>query len=203
LDTKRQEIFDKLIAFKEESYLAGGTSLALQTNHRKSMDFDLFVGEEIKDALRRKITEIFGEVKYVLNSSDQVTFSKDNIQITFLWYYYPLLFPMVSSNYISLASVKDIILDKAHTIGRRAVWRDYVDIFFVLKNNLMTLSEIIDFAPKKFKGEFVASQFLEQLCYFKDVVIVPIEFISESFSSAEIQSYLTTAVDDYLKKKLA
>lgn len=49
----------------------------------------------------------------------------------------------------SLASVKDIAADKAHTIGRRAAWRDYVDIFCLIKEKHLTLAQIIKLAKEK------------------------------------------------------
>lgn len=46
LTTENKEVFDKLKGF-QEYYLAGGTALALQIGHRKSVDFDLFSDKEI------------------------------------------------------------------------------------------------------------------------------------------------------------
>ena len=42
-DTNRQNVFVQLSEFKTFGYLAGGTALALQINHRKSFDFDIFI----------------------------------------------------------------------------------------------------------------------------------------------------------------
>ena len=46
LDNDRMSVFDKLKAFQNEGYLAGGTALALQLNHRTSEDFDVFVNTD-------------------------------------------------------------------------------------------------------------------------------------------------------------
>jgi len=92
---------------------------------------------------------------------------------------------------LSLASIEDIATDKAQTIGRRAVWRDYID-----------LDKIIQIANKKFVGEFVSTQFLEQLRYFDDVKTVPIEYVEKKYADDEIKSYLQQTVEDYLKKIL-
>ena len=159
LDHDRREILKKLVDFRDEGYLAGGTALALQIGHRTSYDFDIFVDDPIKKSLENKIREKFGKVIYKWNTSEQVTFTilKSNIGITFVVQDFKPAFPRVETPYLALASVKDIAADKAYTIGRRATWRDYVDIFVVLKKRLLTLDDIVKFAVKKC-GSFLGSQ---------------------------------------------
>ncbi|KKQ01400.1 MAG: hypothetical protein US11_C0009G0012 [Candidatus Roizmanbacteria bacterium GW2011_GWA2_36_23] len=203
LDNIRQDIFNKLKAFAHEGYLAGGTALAFQLHHRISEDFDIFINRHINNNLRLKVKEVFGEVKFYINSTDQISFTtRNNTKVTLLWYYFKPLQPLVLTDSLPLASIDDIVSDKAHTIGRRTVWRDYVDIFYVLKNGYIDLNEIIRLANTKFKGEFVSTQFLEQLRYFDDVKTVPIEFIDRKYSEDEIKSYLQQSVENYLKKIL-
>lgn len=204
LDKPRLAVFKQLTSFKKEGYLAGGTALALQINHRISEDFDIFIEEEVGNKLRLKVEKIFGTVKYYVNSSDQISFTtKEGVKITFVWYYFKTLEPLIPTSSLRLSSVDDIAADKAHTVGRRAVWRDYVDIFYILKNNYMDLQTIIDLAKKKFKGEFVPTQFLEQLRYFEDVHIVPIGFRKKKYSPDEIKSFLEQSVEAYLKTILS
>jgi len=203
LDKERLVIFNKLKAFENEGYLAGGTALAFQLNHRISEDFDIFINREIDNRLRLKVKEIFGDVAFYINTADQISFiTKNGIKVTFLWYYFKSLNPLLPSPSLSLASVDDIALDKAITIGRRAVWRDYVDVFYLLKNKHVDLESIVKMAGEKFGGEFVSTQFLEQLRYFDDVKTVPIEYIEKKYADDEIKSYLQQAVEDYLKKIL-
>ena len=203
LDKERLVIFNKLKAFENEGYLAGGTALAFQLNHRISEDFGIFINREIDNRLRLKVKEIFGDVAFYINTADQISFiTKNGIKVTFLWYYFKSLNPLLPSPSLSLASVDDIALDKAITIGRRAVWRDYVDVFYLLKNKHVDLESIVKMAGEKFGGEFVSTQFLEQLRYFDDVKTVPIEYIEKKYADDEIKSYLQQAVEDYLKKIL-
>lgn len=57
--------------------------------------------------------------------------------------------------------------------------------------------ELLDEARR---GLFAAlPPFLEQLTYFGDVGIFPVEYIGTPYSPDEIQSYLTHAVREYLK----
>lgn len=134
LDKKRQEVFRRLSQFKKQGYLAGGTALALQVNHRKSVDFDVFIRKAVDNVLRLKIEKIFDRQDFYVDTSNQISFKlAPDIGVTFVWYYYHSLYPLVKTSSLDLASVSDIAADKAHTIGRRAVWRDYVDFFFLFK----------------------------------------------------------------------
>jgi len=200
LDLERKQILQSLEAFKDTCYLAGGTALALQTGHRLSVDFDLFTPKPLSNILRKRVRDIFGDVRFYISSADQISFSSKNISITFLYYWFPLIKPKVATNSVPYASVTDIISDKAQTLGRRAVWRDYADIFYVLKNNLFSLEMVIENACKKFKGEFVKEQFLEQLVYFEDVEIVKIDWIKEQYTSSDIKSFLEKSVQNYMRK---
>jgi len=203
LDNDRLIVFNKLKAFKNEGYLAGGTALALQLKHRVSEDFDVFINREIDNKLRLKVKKIFGDVTFSVNSTDQISFTTHNdVKVTFLWYYFKPLNPTVPTASLSLASIDDITSDKAQTIGRRAVWRDYVDVFYLLKNKYVDFDKIIKMASEKFKGEFVSTQFLEQLRYFDDVKTVPIEFVKKMYTDDEIKSYLQQSVENYLNKIL-
>jgi len=191
LDNDRLIVFNKLKAFKNEGYLAGGTALTLQLKHRVSEDFDVFINRETDNKLQLKVKKIFGEVIFSVNSTDQISFITHNgVKVTFLWYYFKPLNPAVLTASLSLASIGDITSDKAQTIRRRAVWRDYVDIFYLLKNKYVDFNKTIKMAHEKFKGEFVSTQFLEQLRYFDDVKTVPIEFVKKKYTDDEIKSYL-------------
>ncbi len=204
LDFNRQKIFASLSSLASLGYLAGGTALALQIDHRESEDFDIFLPQPIDNRLRLKIKKQFGEVEFYINSTDQVSFkTKEDVNITYLWYYFAPLRPLVKTTGINLASVLDIAADKAQTIGRRAVWRDYVDLFVLLKEKILTLSKIIALAQKKFEGEFVETQFLEQLAFFEDLRETPINFVHKRYSFAEIKAFLENEVKLYTHKTIS
>lgn len=202
-DPKRLELFEELKTFGNTCYLAGGTALALQINHRKSYDFDIFTPKEITNSLKIKVKELWGDVNYLADSGDQLSFqTQQAINITFLWYYFKPLNPFITTNSIPLASLIDIAADKAHTMGRRTAWRDYVDVYWLLKKGLITLDSISEAATRKFGGAFNQTQFLEQLSYYKDLAIAPIEYIQDTVTTEEIQQYLQQAVSEYVSQKI-
>jgi hypothetical protein len=74
---------------------------------------------------------------------------------------------------IKLASPAEISLMKAYAIGRRTSYRDYVDLYELLRMGKVTLDYILKKAQQKYnaRGEILFSPklFLQQLVYTKDV----------------------------------
>ncbi|MEX0616432.1 MAG: hypothetical protein WD231_01300 [Candidatus Woykebacteria bacterium] len=71
---------------------------------------------------------------------------------------------------MQLFSVKDIAVIKAYTIGRRGEYRDYFDLYTILKNDYIRLPELISKANKVYGGVFEEKIFLQQLVYFGDIL---------------------------------
>lgn len=204
LSPERQEVFKSLKHFSKNFILAGGTAIMLQIGHRLSYDFDCFSIRPIPSNLLRQIKKVFGI--YILpriRTSEQITFpTKNNIEVTFVNHPYKLLQKPISTDSISLFSLDDLVANKAYTIGRRGVWRDYLDLFFFLKWQLYSIDRINVLAKKKFKGEFNEKLFLEQLVYFDDLIVVPMDFIKESYTEKEIKLFLEKQVEEYIKQRL-
>ena len=57
---------------------------------------------------------------------------------------------------------------KAYALGRRAKWKDYVDLYFIMKNNY-SIQDIIKKTKQIFKKEFNEKMFRCQLAYFEDI----------------------------------
>ena len=203
LDNKRKDYFQRLKIFRNRGYLAGGTALSLQIKHRYSFDFDIFLDREIKRKEFILLKKYFLIKKVQVNSSEQLTIiTSNNIDITLVFYPYKNLFPLIKTESIPLLSVKDIALDKAYTIGRRGTWRDYVDIFFLLKDKYISIAEIIRGGEEKFKEEFNPKLFLEQLVYFEDLGEFKASFIGKKYSEEMIKKYLVEETKKYQKTLL-
>lgn len=199
LDPERQNVFRELAEFRGDGYLAGGTALALQLGHRVSIDFDVFTYKAVSTRLRSAIAKHFPIQQVHLNTSDQYTFTtRGNIEVTFVWFDYPLIRPLVPTPSLSLASIADIAANKANTLGLRAVWRDYVDLFWLMHEEGVALQDIVTWTKQKHPTQFVEAQFLEQLVYFADLTVTPIQFLRKRYNTPEVQSFLQKVVGDYL-----
>ncbi|KKR47435.1 MAG: hypothetical protein UT97_C0009G0001, partial [Parcubacteria group bacterium GW2011_GWC2_40_31] len=56
----------------------------------------------------------------------------------------------------------------AYALGRRAKWKDYVDMYFIFKN-FHSIAEVIGKAGEIFSSEFNEKIFRAQLAYFEDI----------------------------------
>lgn len=189
-----------MTSLSEFGYLAGGTALALQLGHRKSYDFDIFLTEPIKPRYLNELEKIISKYKYVpiVNTQNEYSVVVDNqFKITLAYYPFELIFPLRQTEIINLASIQDLAADKAYTIGRRGVWRDYVDIWSIISSSF-GLSTIINLANKKFENGFNDKLFLEQLVYFDDVEEVQIEFVNHKISTNKIRKDLQNYVSEFI-----
>ena len=204
LDAERRKVFLKLKPLiKQGAVLAGGTALSLQIKHRYSFDFDIFFE---KDVVRSAFKALGRLVDIKEKRVDQTRFItiliQNNIQITLFRYEFPPLYPQIKTESIPLFHFKDIAADKAYVLGRRPAWRDYVDLFFLLKDKHVRLEGLIKDSERKFKPEFSRKLFLEQLTYYDDVREFKVEFVGKKYSPEKIQEFLKKNVLRYTRAEL-
>lgn len=203
-DKDRLELFKKLKTFKKFGVLAGGTAIALQIKHRKSYDFDVFTKTRISDNLRQMVRKTLGYSSQIIkDSTNQLDIiTPKSIKVTFLRHPYPPLHPLLDTGSIKLFDLHDLASNKAYTIGRRGTWRDYVDIFFLLKEKHATLDSVTKEANKRFGAEFNQRLFLEQLVYTNDIADFGVDFLQEKYEPNEIVKYFIKITKEYKKTKL-
>jgi hypothetical protein len=203
LDDRRQLTFQKLSLFRSLGFLAGGTALALQIGYRISYDFDIFCSQEIDINFPVRVKEIMSIKKILVNNSDEFTFiTEDDIKISFIHYPFKMDGLLVEDNGlpITLLSPLGVAVSKAYALNRRNAWRDYLDIYSVVKNELATLDEIIRTAKEVYKELFSEKLFLAQLVYTDDISdseIGETPVLQDKVSLKEVKAYFQKAVDDY------
>ena len=155
--------------FSKDFGLVGGTAIALHIGHRESIDFDLFTLDEFDPSkIKRKITNGFKVEKLFVNETDEYTVLINGVKITFLRYPFRIEFKDKLDNIIKVADLLTLAARKAYALGRRAKWKDYVDMYFILKN-FHGMAEIIEKAKEIFSSEFNEKIFRAQLAYFEDI----------------------------------
>lgn len=203
LSPERKEVFLKLKCLADKGTLAGGTALLLQIKHRYSFDFDIFFDKPGVETYFTKLARLFGvKERRVDLPNHQTFFTKKDIQITLFYYEFAPLYTKVKTSSLPLFNLKDIAADKAYTLGRRPMWRDYVDLFFLLKEKHVVLKDLIRDAKRKFKTLFDAKLFLQQLIYFGDIRNFEVDYINKKYSPKKIQSFLKKEVLKYTKKEI-
>lgn len=176
----------------------------LQIGHRVSYDFDCFSEKPIPRNTDKMAYDIFGRnITIRVQTRDQITLiTPAKVEITFVCHPYKPLQKPIKTDSIALFHLDDLVANKAMTIGKRGAWRDYVDLFFLLKNKLYSLKTLIALAEKKFAGMFSERLFLGQLTYFGDIDIAKTVFIKESYTEREIKSFLEKQVKEYIKTRI-
>lgn len=167
IDFKTLDILKKLQAYQAFSglRLAGGTGLALQIGHRKSIDIDLFGNLESDFISISKSLNSIGKTVILSNSENIHVFSVDEIKVDIVNYPYPWLEAPICEDSLIIAGQKDIAAMKLAAITNRGSRKDFIDIFFLLR--MFSLSDMLDFYAQKFRDGSVFLV-LKSLSYFED-----------------------------------
>jgi len=155
--------------FSKKFGLVGGTAIALHLGHRESIDFDLFSFDGFNNySIKAKITENIVVDNVLVNKKGEYTFLIDGVKFTFFQFPYKLNFPESLNNIIKLPNLLTLASMKAFALGRRAKWKDYVDLYFILKSHY-TVKDITKRGLEIFGHEFNEKIFRTQLSYFEDI----------------------------------
>jgi predicted nucleotidyltransferase component of viral defense system len=145
-------------------YLAGGTALFYILNHRNSIDLDFFTSEDID---LRQLKSVFEKHELKLISKDTIHVNVKGINTSFFIFKYPLLKPLLNFDIIKLASLEDILCMKVNAIIQRGARRDFIDVYFIMKELKLKADDVIELFEKKF-GKHNRLVVKKALTYFKD-----------------------------------
>lgn len=149
--------------------LVGGTAIALHLGHRESIDYDLFTFDEFTNQkIRRKILRVAKIDTVLRDETGQFTFAINGVRFTFFQFPYKINFSESLDDIVKIPDILTLAAMKAFALGRRAKWKDYVDLYFILKAH-HTVSEITAKGVEIFGNEFNEKIFRVQLAYFEDI----------------------------------
>ncbi|MEK7664209.1 MAG: nucleotidyl transferase AbiEii/AbiGii toxin family protein [Patescibacteria group bacterium] len=169
LNREQKNLLPLVKLFKKDFGLVGGTAIALYIGHRESLDFDLFSLEEFDNgAIRRKIRKEKIIDKIIRDEIGQYTIEVGEIRFTFFHYQFPIKFSDNFESVIKIPSLLTLAAMKAYALGRRPKWKDYVDLYFIIKD-FYSLEKICRKSYEIFKNEFSEKLFRRQLSYFDDI----------------------------------
>ena len=192
LNDKQIELLPLVGEFKREYYLVGGTAIALYLGHRRSIDFDLFKFASLNRKKNLEKVQSSGFPSIVTwNVTDQMNLVVNEVKVTFSQYPFQIKANKVFDNIIRLPELLDLAAMKAYALGRRSKWKDYVDLYFLLKKKF-TFDEISQRAVSIYGDLFSDKLFRSQLSYFEDVdYSEEVDYIiANSPSDEEIKQYL-------------
>lgn len=188
-----------LQSFNRTFYLVGGTAIALHLGHRRSIDFDLFTSANlVKPRIKSKLLQIPFHQVPIFEDYDQLHLLINNVKVTFFNFPYPILHQVKISRFLTMPDLLGLAAMKAFALGRRAKWKDYVDMYFILHDHF-TISEISRECEILFSGQFSEKLFRQQLAFHNDIDFSePVEFLSEPVHENTIKEFLIEKAIDFL-----
>lgn len=190
--------------FLKKAYLAGGTALALQLGHRASEDFDFFVREKF-DArnLAKQLSKQFPNFKLEKMARGTVAGYIGKIKFTIFFYDYPLLFKTQKFLGIDIADMRDVAAMKIASISDRGAKRDFIDLYFLLKNKVVNLADCLNLYDRKFrKLQQNKIHILKSLTYFADAEEEKMPRMSQPVSWEEVKRFLELGTKHLIQQLL-
>ena len=122
---------------------------------------------------------------------DQMHCMINGVKMTFFNYPFEIEHSQSINNIMPMPGLLDLAAMKAFALGGRGKWKDYVDLYFLIKNHF-SIQEIEKRTRKIFQSGFNEKLFREQLSYFEDIDFSEeIDFIDDPILKKTIEKYLT------------
>ena len=199
IDTKTLELLKELqkVTIFKNLRLVGGTALALQIGHRKSIDIDLF---GVLDADVYELSETISQFSSVilLNKTKNINiYSIDGVKVDIVNYHYPWIEKPLIYDTIVMAHPKDIIAMKLAAITGRGSKKDFIDLYFLLQS--YSLDEMLNlYSQKYYDGSIFLV--LKSLSYFDDADKDEIPSMLKIINWEKVKSFIINQLDIYHKK---
>ena len=193
VESSTLELLKKLqrLPVLEQTRLVGGTALALQLGHRKSIDLDFFGTVDCEaEYLRESIAGIASLT--ILKESPHIhIYIVDGIKVDIENYKYTWLEDVVLEQGLRLASVSDIAAMKITAIIGRGTKKDFIDIAFLLHH--FSLEEILHFYAAKYNDSSVFMA-MKSLAYFDDAEADPMPDMFVNQSWQQVKAYILSKI---------
>ncbi|MBS1621220.1 MAG: nucleotidyl transferase AbiEii/AbiGii toxin family protein [Bacteroidetes bacterium] len=198
VDSSTLELINKIMAEPLFSplRLVGGTAMALQTGHRKSIDLDLFGELFLDESVLTETVSSMGSIAWLNKLKSIKSLLINGIKVDFVNYSYPWLTEPVNKKNIRLAGKKDIAAMKLAAITGRGAKKDFVDLYFLLKE--YSLRDMIQFYEAKYSDGSVF-MVLKSLVYFDDAENEIMPEMMESVSWEEIKETIIRHYREYVQ----
>ena len=179
--------------FLADFYLSGGTALSLLLGHRESEDLDWFSLSNFDPVKLQLKLEVLGNLTQVELEENTLNAYLDGVKIQFLGYPYLLLEPVLVWQNIRISSLADIACTKLQTIGMRGSKKDFIDLYFLLKQ--FKLEELFGKLKQKYSGaDYSQPHILKSLVYFANADDQPLPRMHKEVSWEEIKNRLVDTV---------
>ena len=180
--------------------LVGGTSLALQYGHRRSVDLDFFgMTTEDVDELTDMMRECSKDLVKGSCTKRIKTYFLNGVKVDVVNYDYKWIDDAIEEEGLRLASPKDIAAMKVNAVMGRGAKKDFIDVYFLLQH--YSFDELIKFYLQKYTdgSEYRA---LLSMSYFADADPQPMTYMYQQVDWETIKSEIKRWVELYNHKHL-
>jgi predicted nucleotidyltransferase component of viral defense system len=166
------ETFDLLRQIQQDTYfesffLVGGTALALQIDHRLSIDLDFFSLHPFDNQqMEAYLLEQYGfQTDYV--ATNTLKGFVQNIKVDFLTHAYPLVNHILREEGLLIATLEDIGAMKLNAIARNGNrQKDFYDLYFLLEHH--SLQDLLSAYETKYSNSNPIIP-LKGITWFEDI----------------------------------
>lgn len=178
--------------------LVGGTALALQYGHRRSVDLNFFgTTTNNVEELTKALKEAVGNIALLSASKTKRVYNIRNVKVVIVNYPYPWIDDAIIEDTLCLASPKDIAAMKVNAIIGRGTKKDFIDIYYLLQH--FTFEELMKLYLEKYTdgSEYRA---LLSMTYFEDADTQPIPYMFTDVSWNTMKEYIAREVERFNKQ---
>jgi nucleotidyltransferase AbiEii toxin of type IV toxin-antitoxin system len=171
-----------------ETYLAGGTALALSLGHRRSIDLDLFAPVFFDEEQLVQNLQAQPQVAGIERSAQTLHLTIGSIKVSVLGYRYPILFPMERFLDVPIADPRDIACMKITAIASRRTKRDFIDFHACCRRH--GLHELLGLFQRKYAAaSYSMAHILKSLTFFADAEKDPMPDMLVRLEWSEVQAF--------------
>jgi len=161
--------------FLNNFYLTAGTALSLLLGHRESEDLDFFTQDKFEPQKLQQELETFGTLTDLELADGTLNTFIDGVKIS---------------------SKVDTACTKLQTIGVRGSKKDFIDLYFLLKE--FSLEQLFDFLGEKYpKINYNQIHILKSLTYFEDANEQPIPKMHIEISWEKVKKNIVEQVKEF------
>ncbi|MDO8794400.1 MAG: nucleotidyl transferase AbiEii/AbiGii toxin family protein [Vicinamibacterales bacterium] len=173
--------------------LAGGTALALQLGHRRSVDLDLFSQNHFDpDVLLRKLVGL-PALRVDQVAPGTLHLELHGVLVSFLHFPFPRLFPVREFPPITVLDPRDIACMKVQAISTRGARRDFIDLFMVARH--YGLPQVIEWFDQMFATTpYNRVHIRKALAYFEDAEAQPMPDMLIPLDWIEVREFFVNGI---------
>ncbi|MBI1224104.1 MAG: hypothetical protein GC192_02600 [Bacteroidetes bacterium] len=155
-------------------FLVGGTSLALQMGHRKSIDLDLFSHQPFDAESILETLRLTYQVQPLTVTNTICIAVVEGIKVDLVHFRYPFAFPLLETDGVRLADKRDIAPMKLDAVTKRGSKKDFYDMYYLFEE--FTPQQILEWYNHMFQHS-TSFHVIRSLTYFEDAELTEEPFV--------------------------